>query len=163
MTHPSNDLSYVLVTPARNEEAFIERTIQSMIRQTVLPLKWVIVNDGSTDNTGAIVRRYLADYSWIELLENPQRQERNFAKKVQSFNAGLQRVVELPFEIIGNVDADISFDVDHFQFLLSQFRSDPMLGVAGTVFREEGGYSSETDSFEGQAHVSGQCQLFRRQ
>lgn len=161
MNSYSNDLLYVLITPARNEEAYIERTIESMIRQTVLPLKWVIVNDGSTDATGEIVTHYLNDHPWIELLENPPRRDRSFAKKVSSFNAGFARVAGLPYEIIGNVDADISFDPDHFEFLLSKFRSDPMLGVAGTVFHEEGGYSSEADSFEGHAHVSGQCQLFR--
>ncbi|MEQ1846255.1 MAG: glycosyltransferase family 2 protein [Nitrospira sp.] len=163
MKPQTQDLPYVLVTPARNEEAFIERTIQSMVQQTVLPLKWVIVNDGSTDRTGDIVKRYLTEHPWIELLENPPRKDRDFSKKVMSFNAGFGRVTALPFEIIGNVDADISFEKDHFQFLLSKFQSDPRLGVAGTVFREEGGYSSESDSFEGHTHVSGQCQLFRRQ
>lgn len=159
----STQLAYVLITPARNEEAFIQRTIESMIRQTVLPLKWVIVNDGSTDATGDIVKRYLHDHPWIELVENPPRQDRSFAKKVASFNAGFARVADLPYKIVGNVDADISFEQDHFEFLLGKFRTDPMLGVAGTVFREEGGYSSASDSFEGQTHVSGQCQLFRRQ
>jgi poly-beta-1,6-N-acetyl-D-glucosamine synthase len=158
----STSLSYVLVTPARNEAAYIENTIQSMIKQTVLPMKWVIVNDGSTDRTGEIIRQYLPQYSWIELVEIPQRKDRSFAKKVHSFNAGFERVKELPYTILGNVDADISFDKDHFEFLLGKFHSDPALGVAGTIFKEEGGYSSEKDSFEGQVHVSGQCQLFRR-
>lgn len=161
-SHPTK-LPYVLITPARNEQAFIQRTIESMIRQTVLPLKWVIVNDGSTDATGEIVKRYLNEHPWIELVENPLRQDRNFAKKVASFNAGFARVAGLPYEIVGNVDADISFDADHFEFLLGRFESDQSLGVAGTIFREEGGYSSASDSFEGQTHVSGQCQLFRRQ
>lgn len=156
-------LLYVLITPARNEEQFIEKTIQSMIQQSVLPIKWIIVNDGSTDGTGAIVKRYLADHRWMEMVEVPQRQNRSFAKKVHSFNAGLERVKGLEYEIIGNVDADISFDMDHFEFLLNKFTDDPTLGVAGTVFREEGGYSSESDSFEGHTHVSGQCQLFRRE
>ena len=64
--------------------------------------------------------------------------------------------------MIGNLDSDVSLDKDHFEFLLSKFKEDPRLGVAGTVFKEEG-YNSETDSSEGQLHVSGQCQLFRRQ
>ncbi|HMF84964.1 MAG TPA: glycosyltransferase family A protein [Nitrospiraceae bacterium] len=153
----------MLITPARNEAALIEKTIQSMIEQTALPVKWVIVNDGSTDETGNIVKRYLPNQNWMELVEIPQRQDRSFAKKVHSFNAGFERVKGLQYEIIGNVDADISFGKDHFDFLLSKFRDDPSLGVAGTVFREDGGYSSETDSFEGHTHVSGQCQLFRRQ
>lgn len=155
--------SYVLVTPARNEAAFIGNTIESMIKQTVLPLKWVIVNDGSTDDTGDIVKRYLPDHPWIELVGLPEHRDRSFAKKVHSFNAGFGKLKGLNYEIIGNVDADISFDKDHFEFLLDKFRDDSSLGVAGTVFREEGGYCSATDSFEGQTHVSGQCQIFRRQ
>lgn len=156
-------LSYVLITPARNEEQFIEKTIQSMIQQTVLPIKWIIVNDGSTDGTGDIVKRYLPGHHWMEMVEVPQRQDRSFAMKVHSFNAGFERVKGLEYEVIGNVDADISFDKDHLEFLLSKFKDDVTLGVAGTVFREEGGYSSESDSFEGHTHVSGQCQLFRRE
>ncbi len=158
----SHPIPYVLITPARNEEAFIEKTIQSMIRQTVLPAKWVIVNDGSTDATSSIVRPYLADHQWMELVDLPVRKERNFAAKVYAFNAGQERVQGLEYDIIGNLDADVSLDDDHFAFLLNEFRKAPHLGVAGTIFKEEG-YSSETDSFEGHNHVSGQCQLFRRQ
>ncbi|HLZ34127.1 MAG TPA: glycosyltransferase family A protein, partial [Nitrospira sp.] len=79
---------YVLISPARNEEKNIEKTIQSMINQTHLPLKWVIVNDGSTDSTATIVRRYLPTHGWIELIEMPVRRDRSFAAKVNSFNAG---------------------------------------------------------------------------
>ncbi len=154
--------SYVLVTPARNEEAFIEKTLESMIRQTVLPAKWVIVNDGSTDATARIVSRYLEKNPWIKLVNLPQRRERHFAAKVHAFNAGRERLQNVGYELIGNLDGDISFDADHFGFLLGKLKADPKLGVAGTIFREEN-YSSETDSFEGQNHVAGQCQLFRRE
>ena len=153
---------YVLVTPARNEEAFIQKTLESMVQQTFVPLKWVIVNDGSTDKTPEIVRPYLAKYPWIEMVEMPQRRDRSFAAKVVAFNAGYERVRRLQYEIIGNLDGDISFDGDHFAFLAGKFAKDPTLGVAGTVFREEG-YSSERDSFEGHSHVAGGCQLFRKQ
>jgi biofilm PGA synthesis N-glycosyltransferase PgaC len=155
--------SYVLVTPSRNEEAFIEKTIESVIRQTVLPVKWVIVNDGSTDSTGAIAERYAAQHHWIEVVNRPVRQERNFAAKVRAFNAGQERLKNVGYELIGNLDSDVSLDADHFEFLLTKLKDDPRLGVAGTVFSEEGGYSSAKDSFEGQNHVSGQCQVFRRQ
>lgn len=155
--------TYVLITPARDEEAFIEKTIESVIHQTVLPIKWVIVDDGSTDRTAEIVSRYLLQYPWIEMVQMPQRRDRSFAAKVQAFNAGYERFNGLQYEIIGNLDADISFEKDHFEFLVRKFSEDTTLGVAGTVFREEEGYSSEKDSFEGHKHVSGQCQLFRRQ
>jgi glycosyltransferase involved in cell wall biosynthesis len=159
-THPAH-LPYVLITPAHNEEAFIDHTLRSITRQTVLPEKWVIVDDGSTDGTARIVGKYLPAHPWIELIHMPARRDRSFAAKVASFNAGLRRVEHDRWGVIGNVDADTSFADDHFEFLLARFREDPGLGVAGTVFEEEG-YRSDTDSFEGQNHVAGQCQLFRR-
>jgi len=155
--------AYVLVTPSRNEEGFIEKTIESVIHQTVLPVRWVIVNDGSTDSTGAIAERYAAEHDWIEVVNRPARKERNFAAKVHAFNAGQERLKDVNYEIIGNLDSDVLLDKDHFEFLLGKFREDPRLGVAGTGFSEEGGYSSATDSFEGQNHVSGGCQVFRRE
>ncbi len=82
------DCPYVLITPARNEEAFIEKTIESVIKQTVLPERWVIVNDGSTDATSEKVRPYLVDHPWITLVDLPVRKERHFAAKVNAFNAG---------------------------------------------------------------------------
>jgi poly-beta-1,6-N-acetyl-D-glucosamine synthase len=154
--------SYVLITPARNEEAFIQKTLDSVVQQSCPPLKWVIVNDGSTDGTASVVEPYAAKYPWIDLIHRPVRKERNFAAKVQAFNAGLERVKDLPYELVGNLDSDVSLDKDHFEFLLNRFKEDPRLGVAGTVFTEEGYYSG-TDSLEGQFYVSGQCQLFRRQ
>lgn len=155
--------AYVLVTPSRNEESFIEKTIESVIHQTVLPIKWLIVNDGSTDSTGAIAERYASEHNWIEVVNRPVRKERNFAAKVHAFNAGLEQLKDVAYEIIGNLDSDVLLDKDHFEFLLEKFRQEPRLGVAGTVFREEGGYSSGADSFEGQNYVSGQCQVFRRE
>jgi glycosyltransferase involved in cell wall biosynthesis len=152
---------YVLITPARNEAAFLEKTIESVIHQTVLPLKWVIVDDGSSDATAEIVQRYLPRHPWMELVQRSRRHERDFAGKVAAFNAGFERLKDLPWDVVGNLDGDISFGADHFEFLMAKFAADPRLGVAGTVFAEEG-YSSDRDSFEGRSHVPGACQLFRR-
>jgi poly-beta-1,6-N-acetyl-D-glucosamine synthase len=154
-------LRYVLITPARNEEAFLAKTIESVIHQSVLPLRWVIVDDGSTDNTPQIVTDYMQRFPWIELVRRQQRQDRSFAGKAGAFLAGSERLAGLTYDVIGNLDGDISFGSDHFEFLLEKFAADPLLGVAGTVFREEG-YSSDRDSFEGREHVPGYCQLFRR-
>ena len=74
--------TYVLITPARNEAQLIEATISALVAQTVRPLKWVIVSDGSTDGTDEIVRGYLSANPWIELLRMPERAERHFAGKV---------------------------------------------------------------------------------
>ena len=129
-------LKYVLITPARDEAEHIEGTIQSVIKQTVRPIKWVIVSDGSTDGTDDIVRKYTLDNPWIELVRAPERRERHFAGKVHAFNAGYARLNELEYAAIGNLDADISFDEDYFSFLLGKLVDDPKLGLVGTPFRD---------------------------
>jgi glycosyltransferase involved in cell wall biosynthesis len=157
-------MKYVLITPAHNEEAFIEKTLASMVAQTQLPERWVIVDDGSTDNTAEIVQHYAQHYAWIELIRRPEQLRRSFASKVHAFNSGLERVQQsLEFEVIGNLDADLSFDPEYLEFLIAKFAEDPRLGVAGTPFTEDGGYDTARDSFEGENHVAGGCQLFRWQ
>jgi poly-beta-1,6-N-acetyl-D-glucosamine synthase len=155
------DYAYVLISPARNEARFIEQTIKSVLNQTMRPLKWVIVSDGSTDGTDDLVKRYAALHPWIELVRMPERQERHFAGKVDAFNAGYSKVKELKYDIIGNLDADISFDPDYFAFLMGKFAENPDLGVGGTPYRE--GNKMYDYRFSSVEHVSGACQMFRRE
>jgi glycosyltransferase involved in cell wall biosynthesis len=154
-------MKYVLITPSRNEEKFILKTLDSMVAQTLLPVRWVIVDDGSTDRTGQLADDYASRYPWIEVVHRPQHLDRSFAGKVHAFNAGFERVKALEFEVVGNLDSDLSFDADYLKFLMQKFEENPKLGVAGTPFIENG-YDSARDSFEGQNHVAGGCQLFRR-
>lgn len=154
-------MKYVLVTAARNESAFIERTLQSVIAQTRRPERWVIVDDGSTDATPQIVERYAGQHPWIDLVRRPQRADRSFAGKAHAVNAALERLKGVDFEVVGNLDADVSFEPDYLAFVVEKFAHDPKLGVAGTPFTEVGGYDSTRDSFEGQNYVAGPCQLFR--
>jgi poly-beta-1,6-N-acetyl-D-glucosamine synthase len=153
--------TYVLVTPARNEAAYIELTIKSVISQTARPIKWVIVSDGSTDGMDEIVSKYVADNSWIELVRMPERKERHFAGKVLAFNAGYAKVKEMQFDAIGSVDADASFEESFFAFLLQKLAEDASLGLVGTAFREPLGRPYDY-RFVGTEHVTGICQLFRR-
>jgi GT2 family glycosyltransferase len=154
--------TYVLITPARNEAGSIELTIQSVVAQTARPLKWVIVSDGSTDGTDEIVRKYSDRHAWIELLRMPERKERHFAGKVHAFNAGLARVSDLPFDVIANLDADITFDQDYFAFLLEKLAADPKLGLVGTPYKDA---SNEIYNFRfvSVEDVSGCCHVFRRE
>lgn len=156
-------LSYVLVTPARNEASFIELTIRSVVEQTIRPFKWVIVSDGSTDGTDDIVKRYVSDHPWIELVRMPERRERHFAGKVQAFNAGYALMKWLQYDVIGNLDADISFDSNYFQFLLEKISKDSRLGLVGTPFREHASADIYDYRFANIDYVSGACQLFRRE
>lgn len=158
-------LNYVLITPARDEAAFIRQTLEAVVAQTARPLKWVIVSDGSTDGTDEIVKEFAAREKWIELVRMPERKERHFGGKVMAFNAGLERMAGLNYGVIGNLDGDSTFGPDYIEYLLGQFQRNPRLGVAGTNYVEDKWdqalkhdyrYSNIED-------VTGQCQLFRRE
>jgi glycosyltransferase involved in cell wall biosynthesis len=153
---------YVLITPARNEGAYIEKTIRSVVAQTILPLRWVIVSDGSTDDTDDIVRKFVAVHDWIDFVSLPRRAERNFAGKVAAFNAGHARVAGMKYDVIGNLDADVSFDEEYFAFLLRKLAENPALGLVGTPYRDplNDPYDYRYVSVD---HVTGPCQLFRRE
>jgi len=152
---------YVLITPARNEEAFIELTVRSMVAQTVHPSKWVIVSDGSTDRTDEIVKAYANRHEWMDLVRNSDSAERDFGGKARSFKFGYDRLQHLEYDLVGNLDADVSFEPDLFEVLLRKFAENPGLGVGGMPFTEgEGTYDYRFSSIE---HVSGACQMFRRE
>jgi glycosyltransferase involved in cell wall biosynthesis len=154
-------LRYVVVTPAHNEAQYIELVIESMVAQTYPPVKWVVVSDGSTDGTDEIVQKYLTTYPWIELVRMPERRERHFAGKVGAFNAGYEQVKDIEFDVVGNLDGDVSFGPLLFEFLLGKMAEDPQLGVAGAPFRE--GQFQYDFRFTNIENVWGGCQLFRRE
>jgi Glycosyl transferase family 2 len=153
-------LRYVLVTPARNEERYITNTLESMVAQTHPPERWVIVSDASTDRTDEIIEEYRRRWTWIDLVRMPEHRDRSFAAKVQCFNTGYRTIEDLEFDVVGSLDADISFEPDYFEFLLGRFAAYPRLGVGGTPFVEGGGHYDYR--FTNIEHVSGACQMFRR-
>jgi poly-beta-1,6-N-acetyl-D-glucosamine synthase len=154
-------MKYVLITPARNEEAFIIKTLDAVTSQSQLPERWVIVDDGSTDRTAEIVSGYAEKFPWIILVQRPKREGRNFAAKADAVNSALAQMKDIEFDVLGNLDADTSFPPDYMKFLMDKFAGDPRLGLAGTPFTQDGGYDSTKDSFEGENYVAGPCQLFR--
>lgn len=134
-----------------------------MVEQTVKPVKWVIVSDGSTDGTDDMVRKYAAEHSWIELIRMPERAERHFAGKVYAFKAGYERVKNLTYDAIASLDGDLSFDRDYFAFLLEKLSGDSALGLVGTPFYDSMSNESYDYRFVNIEHVSGACQFFRKQ
>lgn len=120
---------YVIISPVRNEEKYIEKTIQSVINQTVKPIEWIIVNDGSTDRTREIVEKYTKKYSWIKLINRPDRGHRPGRGPAEAFNEGL-RHIEADYEFIVNLDGDVSFGSDYFEKLFKKFEKNPKLGIA---------------------------------
>jgi glycosyltransferase involved in cell wall biosynthesis len=153
--------TYVIITPAKNEELFIHHVLDSVTKQTLKPLRWVIVDDSSADRTAEIAREYADRYDFITLIRLTSQNQRSFAKKANAFNAGLEAVKDLDYRYIGNLDADISFASDYFQNVVKALDEDPQLGLTGgivfTKFDNEFVTADKTiDS------VAGAVQLFRR-
>jgi len=154
-------LDYVLITPARNEEAFIEKTILSVISQTTLPKKWIIVSDGSTDRTDSIVSKYAVQYSFMQLVRVDSEHHRNFSAKIHAFNAGYANLKSVQYDLIGNLDADVSFEPSYYETMLEKFRDNSGLGLAGGEIYEF--YDGKGHAYNSSAwHISGAIQLFRR-
>ena len=105
--------SYVLVTPARNEEGTVESTIQSVLGQTLRPREWIIVSDGSTDRTDAIVERYAREHPFISLLRLDDKNARNFSSVVFATEAGCKALKTKDYDYIGLLDADVRFKPDY--------------------------------------------------
>ena len=132
--------AYVLTTAAHNEEAFIEKTITSVLAQTVLPKRWVIVSDGSTDKTDEIVESYARQHEFIRFLKLTRPAGRNFGSKGMALERGSKLLEGLTFDFTGNLDADIAVGPSYFQALVEHFERDPRLGIAaGFVYEEQGG------------------------
>lgn len=125
--------TYVLITSARNEEPYLGRTIESVLNQSVLPEKWVIVNDGSTDRTGQIITSYADRFSFIQPVNKPNDSERNFGSKARSIRIGYEHLKNTQYAYIGNLDADISLPESYYSDIMSRFRDNPKLGLAGGI------------------------------
>lgn len=153
---------YIIITPAHNEEAFIEKTIRSVIQQRTPPLKWIIVNDASIDRTAEIIAQYASQYAFIDVVNIERRAGRDFGNKVRAFNVGLTRTRGLEYEFLGNLDADISLEPDYYESILREFTKDLRLGVAGGMVHSsfESEFVSQEVSLDS---VAGAVQLFRRE
>jgi biofilm PGA synthesis N-glycosyltransferase PgaC len=156
--------AYVLVTAAYNEERYIEPTIRSIVAQTVRPARWIIVSDGSTDRTDEIVQSYAAENSFLHLHRVVEDHPRNFAAQVYAINAGLAQLKDVHYNLVGNLDSDITLEPDYFARLLQKFRLDPRLGLAGGTVCERGPDGKfRPRPITSSTAVPHACQLFRRE
>lgn len=154
--------SYVLITPARNEEACMGNTIESVVCQTTLPSRWVIVSDGSTDRTGEIAGDAAARYPFITLVKPDRPKDgRDFGSKVKAFNAGYSALSGLDYGFVGNLDADVTLEPDYYERLLKKFTLSPRLGIGGGAVLELVG-RRYVEQRNGAESVAGAVQLFRK-
>jgi glycosyltransferase involved in cell wall biosynthesis len=132
--------SYVLMTAAHNEEALIERAIKSVLAQTILPKRWVIVSDGSTDKTNEIVESYEKQHDFIRFVKLTRESGHSYGSKGLALLEGCKLLEGALFEFIGNIDADIAVEPHFFETLMKHFERDARLGIAaGFMYEEQDG------------------------
>lgn len=127
-------MNYIIITPACNEEEFIERTLKSVIKQTLIPIEWIIVDDGSTDQTAQIVTRYANQYSWIKLYSF-EKVPVPFGEHVYAnFYKGYEMISQNDWQVIVKLDADLDIDrEDFFEFQIKKMKEWPQLGICSGI------------------------------
>jgi glycosyltransferase involved in cell wall biosynthesis len=163
MSVPSQQFgAYVLMTAAYNEEAFIEGTIHSVLAQTLLPRRWVIVSDNSNDRTDEIVERYARQHDFIRFLRITRAPGHSFGAKVIALQTGSKLLEGAEYDFIGNLDADISLDSTYFEELIDCFRQNSQLGLVGGFVYEETGGEYRSRRINDVRNVAHAAQLVRR-
>ena len=158
----NQDVKYVIVSAVRDEQEHIEATIASMASQTILPTKWIIVDDGSTDNTGSIIERHAARFPWIHVIH---RDNRGFRKSgggvVEAFYDGYRTIENDEWEFIVKLDGDLSFPKDYFENCFHHFQTDSQLGVGGGEIYHDLGTDLKLEAAP-RFHVRGATKIYRR-
>ena len=157
-----SDNRYLIVSPVKDEERNVELTLRSVIGQTIKPILWVIVDDGSKDNTPEMVRRYALTHPFIRLLSHPHSGERKLAfGEVRAFNWGYDSLGSVDYDFIVKLDCDLSFDADYFEQLLRQFQQDEKLGIASGIYLEQNKTSDWKEIIMPPYHAAGASKVIR--
>jgi glycosyltransferase involved in cell wall biosynthesis len=159
-----NSMHYVIISPVRDEANYIEQTLNSVIHQTLKPVLWIIVNDGSTDATGQILDKYAERHDWIKVIHRTNRGYRAAGSGViAAFNEGYAYVDNESWDFIVKLDGDLSFEPDYFKKCFSEFLADETLGIGGgTVLNSKNGQLVVDSKGDPPFHVRGATKIYRR-
>jgi hypothetical protein len=125
---------YVLITPVRDEETHLPRTIESVVKQTIQPKEWIIVDDGSKDNTGSIADQAAAQHSWIRVVHRADRGSRRWgAGIIEAFYDGFHALRITDWDFMSKLDGDLSFQLNYFANAMDKFAANPRIGIGGGV------------------------------
>jgi glycosyltransferase involved in cell wall biosynthesis len=163
---PFNNLSprYVIISPVKDEERYVELTLRSVTIQTLKPILWIIVDDGSNDGTPEIISRYAKANSFIRLVRNTRIGSRKPGSLViRAFNFGCQAIGDIDYDYIIKLDCDISFEPDYFQKLIGRLSADERLGIVSGVYLEMNKAGVWNEIVMPYYHAAGACKVLRRQ
>lgn len=162
MSDPISNYKYVVISPVRNEGKYIEKVISSMLSQTIKPLEWIIVNDGSTDDTRDIVLKYTTLFEWIRLIDRKDcRSRKTGGKIVEIFYEGYEVLSSDKYDFIVKLDCDLSFGSTYFEIMFDLFEKDKTLGIASGICLEKRG-NNFVEEKVAKYHVHGACKIYRK-
>jgi glycosyltransferase involved in cell wall biosynthesis len=158
----------LLVSPVFDEEANLKATVRAVAAQTLLPARWLIVDDGSGDGTLALAQRLAAEHDFLEVIESGAEEPDGpdklaLAREARAFNLGLEHAGWRDYDFVGKLDGDVELPPGWLETLVERFRAEPLLGLAGgrlIEVDEDGGWSMIEIPDH---HVHGAVKLFRRQ
>lgn len=123
-------MGYVLISPCRNEAEYMCETLDSVIAQSVKPAKWIVVDDGSTDDTADILRKYQNEYDWIEVVKRENRGNRSVGPGVvEAFYEGLNTLDLDDYEYLCKLDLDLRLPPRYFEILIERMQDNPRIGT----------------------------------
>ena len=155
-------MKYYIVIPAHNEERFIALTLQSLVQQTLLPAKIVVVNDHSTDKTAEIAKQFVVDYPFVSLLNIPSAAVHLPGSKViQAFQKGLE-TLDNDYDFIVKADADLIFPEHYFETIASHFTTDSSTGMAGGFAYIEQNGAFVLENLTDKDHIRGAFKAYRK-
>jgi glycosyltransferase involved in cell wall biosynthesis len=156
-------MNYYIIIPTYNEEKFIALTLQSLVEQTVLPSKIVVVNDGSTDKTREIVQSFVEKHAFISLVNKTSEAiHLPGSKVIQAFNKGLETIDD-NYDFIVKADADLIFPSNYFETISNHFQSDNRVGMAGGFCYIEKNGEWILENLTDKDHIRGAIKAYRKE
>ena len=156
-------MNYYIIIPAYNEERLIELTLQSIVNQTVLPKKVIIVDDNSTDKTFSIAEKYAQNFSFISVIKNNSKAiHLPGSKVIMAFNKGLSQLDD-EYDVIVKLDSDLILPLNYFETILNHFKSDDSIGMVGGFCYIEKNNEWILESLTDKDHIRGALKAYRKE
>ena len=156
-------MKYYIVIPTYNEEKFVSITLQSLVEQTILPTKIVVVNDNSTDKTEEIVKSFVSKYPFISLVNKTSDAiHLPGSKVIQAFQTGFETLDD-NYDIIVKIDSDLIFPSNYFETIIKHFKSDEQIGMAGGFCYIEKNGEFVLENLTDKDHIRGALKAYRKE
>jgi len=157
-------MRYAIITPVFNEEKSVKNLLESVVNQIHKPMQWVIYDDGSKDNTAAIINEYVSKYPWIKLIQNTAKKKHMAGSNIaRIFNNCYRNHVDSDIDFIVKLDADLTFEPDYFESIARHFSENKKLAVCGGVCLVEKNGEWTLEKITNKDHVRGAIKAYRKE